>query len=241
MGSVALLTSCCGVGLAGALAMMLGMIALDRIRNAQPPMQGRGLAWTGIGLGFASLALSLVVAIGRSSLQDEWSRELERGTRSTFAALDEPGVDAAMRTLTAPEGMSLNADNVRTFAREAFARYGAFVGFTEISKDSVGSITGPQRVTVTASFEFERAKLLGSVGFRLVMGTETLVPEARVESIMLVDTERGDLSLPPKVVSATTGAKKPDEQAPDEKAPDANATGEKPRETTSSEKATTAP
>jgi hypothetical protein len=53
---------------------------------------------------------------------------------------------------------------------------------------------------------------------------------------MLVDTERGDLSLPPKVVSATTGAKKPDEQAPD-----ANATGEKPRETTSSEKATTAP
>jgi hypothetical protein len=73
------------------------------------------------------------------------------------------------------------------------------------------------------------------------MGTETLVPEARVESIMLVDTERGDLSLPPKVVSATTGAKKPDEQAPDEKAPDANATDEKPRETTSSEKATTAP
>jgi hypothetical protein len=61
------------------------------------------------------------------------------------------------------------------------------------------------------------------------MGTETLVPEARVESIMLVDTERGDLSLPPKVVPATTGAKKPDEQA--------NATGE----TTSSEKATTAP
>lgn len=198
MGSVALLTSCCGVGLAGALAMMLGMIALDRIRNSQPPMQGRGLAWTGIGLGFASLALSLVVAIGRSSLQDEWSRELERGTRATFAARDEPGVDAAMRVLTAPEGLSLNARDVRTFADEAFARYGAFVSFSEISKDSVGSITGPQRVTVTASFDFERAKLLGSVGFRLVMGTETFVPEARVESILLVDTERGDLSLPPK-------------------------------------------
>jgi hypothetical protein len=227
MGSVALLTSCCGVGLAGALAMMLGMIALDRIRNAQPPMQGRGLAWTGIGLGFASLALSLVVAIGRSSLQDEWSRELERGTRSTLAALDEPGVDAAMRVLTAPEGKSLNADDVRSFASEAFARYGAFVGFSEISKDSVGPITGPQRVTVTASFEFERAKLLGSVGFRLVMGTETLVPEARVESIMLVDTERGDLSLPPRSSGNADG--------------ETTTTDEKPSETTSTEKATTAP
>jgi hypothetical protein len=56
-------------------------------------------------------------------------------------------------------------------------------------------------VTVTASFDFERAKLLGSVGFRLVMGTETFVPEARVESILLVDTERGDLSLPPKPIT----------------------------------------
>jgi hypothetical protein len=166
--------------------------------------------------------------------RDEWSRELERGTRSTFAALDEPGVEAAMRVLTAPEGKSLDADNVRTFAREAFDRYGAFVGFTEISKDNVGSFAEPQRVTVTASFEFERAKLLGSVGFRLVMGTTTLVPEARVESIMLVDTERGDLSLPPKVAPTTTSAKTPNE-TPDE-TPD-----ETPSDTTSTEKATTAP
>ena len=135
-----------------------------------------------------------------------------------------------MRVLTAPEGKSLDADNVRTFAREAFARYGAFVGFTEISKDSVGSFAEPQRVTVTASFDFERAKLLGSVGFRLVMGTTTLVPEARVESIMLVDTERGDLSLPPKVAPTTTGATTTNETP-----------NETPSDTTSTEKATSAP
>ena len=224
MGSVALLTSCAGLGISGILATFLGMIALDRIRRAQPPLRGRGLAWAGIGLGLSAFILSMLVAWGFSTLQREWHGDLERSLQRTFTARDDAGAADAFGGWTGREGATITADEITSFAREAETRYGKFIGFRELSEEREGGFRSVQRVIVTANFEFERGERLGSMGFCFITDTRSLLPELRIDSISILDAERGNLLIPAKAATKTEDAR--DAGTTTSSAPASNATDE---------------
>ena len=196
MGAFALLTSCIGVDFAGVFAVTLGIIALERIRSSGALLRGRGLAWTGIGLGACAALCSIAFAWGRSTLQERWHGQLDAALRTTFAAIDAPGETAAMSYWIAPAGSSLTPQDLGEFARTVNARFGTLKGFAEISKDTEASFDGSNRVTSATSFEFADARVLGSMTFRLVPGTADLFPEVRLESVRLLDSSGGNLTLP---------------------------------------------
>ncbi|MCE2883676.1 MAG: DUF4190 domain-containing protein [Planctomycetaceae bacterium] len=206
MGSVALLTSCAGLGISGILAAFLGMVALDRIRREEPMLRGRGLAWAGIGLGLSAFVLSLLVAWGFATLQQEWHGDLERSLQRTFAARDDAGATEAFSGWTGREGTTITAAEIAAFAREAESRYGKFIGFKELSEERAGGFRSVQRMIVTANFEFERGERLGSMGFCFITGTSSLLPELRIDSISILDAERGNLLIPAGTTKKTDEA-----------------------------------
>jgi hypothetical protein len=228
MGSVAVLTSCVGFGISGLLAAFLGMIALDRIRREAPALRGRGLAWTGIALGLVAFTLSVIVAWGLQSLQKEWHADLDRALARTFAistgataegssagddggaelgaaaVVDEGAASEALKSWIGREGATVTAAELTSFATEARARFGGFRGFRALSEDRQGGFQSVQRVVVTAEFDFETGPRLGSMGFCFITDTRSLLPEPRLDSIAILDAERGTLSIPraPKVDDA---------------------------------------
>jgi len=206
MGSVALLTSCAGLGISGILATFLGMIALDRIRRGEPMLRGRGLAWAGIGLGLSAFVLSILVAWGFATLQREWHGDLERSLQRTFAARDNAGATEAFAGWTGREGTTITTAEIAAFAREAESRYGKFVGFKELSEERAGGFRSVQRMIVTANFEFERGERLGSMGFCFITDTSSLLPELRIDSISILDAERGNLLIPASATKKTDAA-----------------------------------
>ena len=61
MGGVSIPLVCCSLGVSGALAVALGMVALGRIRASGGALGGRGFAWAGIASGTTTVVLSLVL------------------------------------------------------------------------------------------------------------------------------------------------------------------------------------
>ncbi|MFM7261608.1 MAG: DUF4190 domain-containing protein [bacterium] len=204
MGSVALLMSCVGIGLSGLLAAFLGMIALDRIRREAPALRGRGLAWAGIGLGLTAFVVSALVAWGFTSIQKEWHDDLDQSLRQTFAGTDDAGAAGALEHWIGREGSTIASPALVTFAKEAESRYGRYLGFRELSEERSGGLRSVQRVVVTVNFSFETGERLGSMGFCFVTGTRSLLPELRLDSIAILDAERGNLAIP--VIAPVDGA-----------------------------------
>lgn len=208
LGVASVVTLCLGGALAGLVAVFLGMIALERIRASAGSLAGRGLAWTGIGLGaFAALAgLGLqYLAVG---LQQDMNAARDQAIRTTFAAASDVDPAAATAATAAKAakaleswkpapGSSLDADQIEAFAREAFARYGALESYAIQSEERYPSLTGPHRIVHAIAFEFAHARVNGSLSVQILVGPDYL-PELNLESIGLVDPERGDLWLPPR-------------------------------------------
>ncbi|MFM7133220.1 MAG: DUF4190 domain-containing protein [Planctomycetota bacterium] len=201
LGVASVVTLCLGGALAGLVAVFLGMIALDRIRESSGGIAGRGLAWTGIGLGaFAALAgLALhYVAVG---LQQDMNAARDGAMKATFAAAtaDDPPAAAAtaLGSWKPASGSSLDAGQIEAFSREAFDRYGALESYAIQSEERYPSLTGPQRIVHAIAFEFARARVNGSLSVQIPVGPDYL-PELKLESIGLVDPARGDPWLPPR-------------------------------------------
>ena len=86
LGLLAWPLSCLTDGVVGMVAVMLGMVALDRIRASAGALRGRAFAWTGIGTGTGSVLLLLGAAFFFQSAQQRWNLELDGGVRRSFAA-----------------------------------------------------------------------------------------------------------------------------------------------------------
>jgi hypothetical protein len=204
LGVASVVTLCLGGALAGLVAVFLGMIALERIRASAGSLAGRGLAWTGIGLGtFAALA-GLGLQYLAVTLQQDMNAARDEAMKATFAAAaaGDPGATAAKAATAldswAPaSGVSLDAGQIEAFATEALARYGALESYAIQSEERYPSLTGPHRIVHAIAFEFERARVNGSLSVQILVGPDYL-PELNLESIGLVDPERGDLWLPPR-------------------------------------------
>lgn len=219
MGAVSFVFSCCGAGLAGALAVILGTIALERIRASRGTLRGRALAWSGIGLGTCAVAISLAAQWLVGDMQRSINEQLDAGVRATFAAVDEPGERAALAKWRPAESGSIEAAAIGAFAREARERYGNFESCTPFSEDSQPSLSGLHRLVVAVAFQFERERLVGSIDCTIRSSVTGLAPVVELGAIRLSDASRGNLVFPPEGAAKNDPAAEKD--APGTAPPDA--------------------
>lgn len=194
-----MVTACLPLGILGLLAVMLGMMSLDRIRGSGGALRGRGLAWGGIGAGASGACLALAINWMLVSLQERWNGQLDAAVKGTFAAVDTTGSDAAFAKWSPRPGTVLTRESLSEFALAAKERYGAFTGFTIQSEERQPSLSDVNRITLALALQFEGARVNGSAVARLSTGRESWVPILELESIAVRDPERGDLAVPAKV------------------------------------------
>ena len=216
MGLAALPLVCCGAGLSGAMAVLLGMMALDRIRASGGALRGRGLAWTGIISGIATVALSVAWISFVSNLWDAWVAQLDRGVRTTFQTTEASGGQAALALWGPSPGAIVSAQDIVAFASDARARYGEFDSLQLVSRDVVPSLTGDHMVTFVVNFEFAKGRRSGVVNARLTQPATTSggwAPALEIASILInePEAERGMIVFPKpardaKPAAATTEA-----------------------------------
>lgn len=202
LGGVSLGMFCCTIGLGAAIsllfgmtAVMLGTIALERIRASAGSLSGRASAWTGIGLGLASFALSLAAQFLYSAVQRQWNDDIDSALRATFAAVDAAGADAAEERWTPTARRTLEEGALERFARESRERFGQFLDFDVLSEVPDPSLTGVHTLTLAVAFEFERERVTGSVVSEMSPTTGRFIPIVRIRSVTLQQTDGTALTL----------------------------------------------
>jgi hypothetical protein len=215
MGLAALPLVCCGAGLSGALAVLLGMLALERIRASGGTLRGRGWAWTGIGSGAATVALSVAWISAVSHLWDAWLLQLDRGVRTTFAATDAASGQTALSLWGPSPGFVVSAGDVIAYASDIRARYGEFESVSLISRDLSPSLTGDHMLSFVVNFDFASGRRSGVVNARLSqapLATEdaqfssmaSWAPSLEIASILInePEAERGMIVFPKAAANA---------------------------------------
>ena len=216
MGLAALPLVCCGAGLSGALAVLLGMMALERIRASGGTLRGRGWAWTGIGSGAATVALSIAWISAVSHLWDTWLLQLDRGVRTTFASTDATNGQTALALWGPSAGVVVSTGDLVAYANDIRARYGEFESVSLISRDLSPSLTGDHMLSFVVNFDFASGRRSGVVNARLrqtPLATEepqlssmaAWAPSLEIASILInePDAERGMIMFPQTAAKAT--------------------------------------
>lgn len=231
LGGISLGMFCCTVGLGAAVsllfgmtAVMLGTIALERMRASGGTLTGRSSAWTGIGLGLASFTLSLAAQFLYSSVQQQWNDDVDAALRATFAAVDAAGADAAEERWTPTARRTLEGGALERFALESRERFGEFLDFEVLSEVPEPSLTGTHTLTLAVAFEFERERVTGSVVSEMSPMVGRFIPVVRLRSMTLQVADGAPLQLGPVAAAAA-----PDGETED--APTQSETGGEARKT----------
>jgi hypothetical protein len=192
LGGISLGMFCCTIGLGAAVsllfgvtAVMLGTIALERVRASEGALTGRRAAWTGIGLGLASFTLSLLAQFLYSSVQQQWNDDVDSALRATFAAVDEAGADAAEERWTPAARPALDGSALEGFAAASRERFGEFLDYKVLSEVPEPSLTGVHTLTLAVAFEFERERITGSVVSEMSPMVGRFIPVVRLRSVTL--------------------------------------------------------
>ena len=196
VGAVSATLSCLGGGIGGPLAVLLGMIALDRIRSSAGSLRGRGVAWTGIALGIVSLSLTFLFQWGLTTLQESLNDQLDADIRATFAAVDDAGGRAALGKWAPATGTVLTTEELGAFARAAHERYGPFTAYSvssEVRRPDFA--TGSHTLELAVKLEFAQASVPAVVVAKIMPAPGEIMPQMRIESIAIDDAERGALRV----------------------------------------------
>ena len=204
MGGVSLPLVCCGAGLSGAIAILLGMMALDRIKSAGGALRGRAVAWSGIVTGLLTVILSIVWLSAVAELQTEWDRQFAEGVRQTFDARDEETSLVALRSWSAASSESVSAREILAFANGVRDRLGAFDSMTVNSKDVAPDLLGNHMVSYVVNLDFASGRRSGMVTGRLRTAADAWAPTLQIASILLNDPEAPDgvVAFPPRDAKA---------------------------------------
>lgn len=198
MGGVSVPLVCCSLGVSGALAVTLGMMALGRIAASQGQLGGRAYAWAGIITGSITVALSLVLVSLFGNLQKDWDAQLDSGVRQTFEAQDDDAARRALLAWSASSRESVSSTEIGAFAAEARARFGAYRSMGLVSRSASPSLLGDQMVTHVVTLEFDGGTRSGVVVSRLRTRADAMTPTLYLASIAVNDDEArgGPLRFP---------------------------------------------
>jgi hypothetical protein len=203
MGGVSVPLVCCSLGVSGALAVMLGMMALGRISASNGQLGGRAYAWAGIATGTVTVVLSLVLLNLVGGLQKDWDAQLDAGVRQTFEAQDGESARQALLAWSASSRERVSSGEIGAFANEARARFGVYRSMGLVSRSASPSLLGDQMVTHVVTFEFDGGTRSGVVVSRLRTRADAMTPTLYLASIAVNDDEArgGPLRFPPQAIA----------------------------------------
>jgi hypothetical protein len=224
LGALSSALFCCGMGVAGPLALIAGVLALRQISASDGVLRGRRLAWAGIALGALGLVLTLAAQSLVRRVQESLNGDLEKAVEVTFAALDDDDDGDAVGRWMPAAGRRIGREDVRGFAQEARARYGAFESMTVLETETPElSLMENHRLHMAVAFRFVRTdatgertggeRVDGEVVAILVPGMTSLLPDTRIESIVIVDPKAGALELRGRPAAREEADEAPEEEA----------------------------
>lgn len=200
MGLVSLPLVCCGAGLSGAIAGVLGMIALERIRSSQGALRGKAWAWTGIASGLLTVLLSVVWFSFANAALQEWNTQLDDGLRKTFAATNDAAAREALTCWSGKSGAGVSAAGLQEFATGMRERLGALDSVSLVSQDASAGSLAALVVVHVVSLGFEKGSRSAVVSSELRTPVESWTPTLRLLKIHVNDADApgGMIEFPPK-------------------------------------------
>lgn len=176
-------------------SLLLGGLALMRIRDSAGRLRGRRLALAGL---LGGGVLLIAQAWGLEALLGSVARGMDTRMREAataiVAARDEESARAALGGWSGRAEERIGPEAIVRFAEEVRERYGELRGISTMSGDR--DVAGPgQLVTFAVAFRFDGADRIGTVTTRLEPSVTELMPSARIVEIRLDDRERGELRL----------------------------------------------
>ena len=190
-----MLVSCCGGGIGGSIAVILGFIALERIKASGGALRGKATAIAGVALGFAAVLVTIGVQFVVGNVQTALRDQLDSAVRITFAAVDDAGGDAALDRWGAAPGTVVTTADLETFALAVRERYGDFQSYSVASEVPAPSLTGVHRLSLAVNFEFANGTVPGSVQARISTGRIPWEPQVLLEAIAINDHTRGVIGV----------------------------------------------
>lgn len=217
LGAVSSSLFCCGLGIAGPLAILLGMFALRQIAASDGALRGRRFAWTGMALGLVGLVLTLLAQWAVQGVQERMNADLDAAIAETFASSDEASAGDAVGRWLPATGRRIGRADLLAFANEVRARYGSFESMSVLETETPElSLMANHRLHMAVAFRFARAdaagertggeRVDGEVVAVLVPGMASILPGTRIESIVLVDPQLGALELRGRVEARESAA-----------------------------------
>jgi hypothetical protein len=190
---LALVPCCPPVSLLGAI---LGLVALRRIQLANGPPANRRLAIAAvlIGIGVSLFSGFLMNTAARSIDHRTTQMMVEHVEQAIREAAEGREHDALQRWSSAAQEQ-ITAEDLREFGTATQSRHGRLQRFSITSQSRSGTLL-QQRFDVAGLFIFERRKRTGAASFEVRPSRRGLLPEIRMESLLIEDREHGNLRLP---------------------------------------------
>jgi hypothetical protein len=184
---VALLPGCPPANLAG---VVMGTIAMRRIRQAPHRLRGRRLARTAMIGGWLSTMLWCGGWWWASAAVQGWMAEsMTRSIESTLRESAER--PQSVHDLWSREGEHPTVEELRAFGETVRTRYGRLDSITVSALNAEGTVSRPV-YTVALVLHFDgRRRLIGSAEFRSTPGTL----QVRLRRLVVADPDLGDLVL----------------------------------------------
>ena len=178
----------------GMVAILLGAIALSRIRNSRGAIGGRRLALWAMGIGSAMLVI-WVMGLDRFQvwyLDRVESRMTEALDSAMVAAM--AGDPSGVRAEWGETATMIGDESVLEFGRLARERWGGFIGVSLNRSNTAGTVLDPA-MTATFEFEFERGIRPGAATFSLITNAGELLPLTQIMQLEISDPDHAPLRL----------------------------------------------
>lgn len=207
MGLVSLPLVCFGAGLSGALAAVLGMMALERIRASGGMLRGKAWAWTGIATGLLTIVLSMAWFSFANATQRDWNIQLDDGIRRTFSASDDPAARVAITSWSGKASHGVSVASLQEFAVGVRERLGALDSISLVSQDASAGNLSALLVVHVVNLGFEKGTRSAVVSTELRTPVDSWTPTLKLLKIHLNDAGApgGEIVFPPGITPAKVG------------------------------------
>ena len=180
---------------ANLLAVVLGMLALRRIRISSGRLRGAGLARAAIFAGSVLTILSLILLTRFATRQQELiDQAMVDVVKSTIQGAMGDRADSVRLSWVGPREKRPGEEEILAFGRTLEERYGTFERCDIVSSVMTGSFLAP-RMEAAGIFYFSGGQLHGSVEVDFLIQPFQTDPTFRMRALRIEDPQAGDIEL----------------------------------------------
>jgi hypothetical protein len=175
------------------VGIILGIVALVRIRGSE--MSGRGLAWAGIVIGILTTSLTTIFIIIAMNIG---FGVLEQTPESVTTAIKAgmTGDIVTFRSEFTHDAVAASDDEITSFLELISTRYGVFdKAVIDMATMQAGQQPSGDEPEIPIQLVFETKTISAVTVFTVVEGAESLV-DVQISCLLIRDPENGDTAFP---------------------------------------------